>query len=645
MLSIFMLFAGQPVSAASVSKGDAELAHDKKKPVVTHTNKKPQAAQIKKDSRISPGKKRPKSTPEKRVPSQSLVKQPRIQTPAVGYCCSNGVVQSRQVTSGECKVKKGSWYNNLAKATSQCQPLTGFCITKNNKIVATDKKRCDQLRGNYYKNRAEAQNMVVKNQRKPLKKQDARPVSQGFCTSQGKVIPNITQLKCTQLKGAFYNQAHLARLALAKEKQQKQRALLQPGTQIEKPAKPVQAIASVNNGALSALGQNDRVGGIKVLDKNNSIRDPLLDMPEEGLFKPIEEDVSAPLPEGINWGKVPGSGVSGHEGRGRGGQGSGGSPQRDSWADEARRMWNDGISSVGELAAVALLYMNVDNDIDQRGMNDLPDGGGDRNQGMDDSSALDSHSSPPGGLGDDIADTIDPWLDWLEGLFDGVVGDDAAADGGLTDEQIRELISSNDDSDDSGDDSGDGTSGNSSDDDDSNDSDDDSDDNDQDDSDDSGDSDSSSDDSGDDQEEDSEETSEEGQPTGGDRGGRSGDGPSLGAQLASNLSIDLSSGRKKNQRVTGGGSGGGHISTPVSQPGKGDEHQTDSPDIQTEPEGNTVTGAGVRPVRQGESPYPGVGPNAQPGVDYEEEGPQILTNNGNPVRLNDWIIDDPRVHQ
>ena len=139
--------------------------------------------------------------------------------------------------------------------------------------------------------------------------------------------------------------------------------------------------------------------------------------------------------------------------------------------------------------------------------------------------------------------------------------------------------------------------------------------------------------------------SEEDYQTGGDRGGNGSPGPSLGAQLSESLSIDLTTGRKKHEKLTGGGSAGGHISTPLTQPGKGDEHQTDTPDIQIPLEDDTSQGVGIGPVVQHETPDPpGVGPNSQPSVDYEDNGPERIMNNGNPIRLPDWVIDDPRVH-
>lgn len=333
---------------------------------------------------------------------------------------------------------------------------------------------------------------------------------------------------------------------------------------------------------------------------------------DPGQFEPdLEKNVRTPLPAGIDWGKV----------HGRGG------PAGNDYIDAFFR-W-------------------IDQDIDQRGTNDLADGPQDggvwhmRGDGEWQRGAL-----PEADRG---WDPLSDLLEWLERLYDDVMGgDDAATGGGLTPEEIADLIGTDND-DTSG--SNDGTGGNTSDDDDNDDGDDndsddsdDSDDGDQDESDDSSDSDGG--DSGDDEGDDTEEGSDAGQPTGGDRGGRGGDGPSLGAQLSGKLSVDLSTGRKKHQRVTGGGGGGGHISTPVTQPGKGDEHQSDTPDIQTEPEDDTRTGEGVRPVRQPDTPGPGVGPNAQPGVDYEEDGPGLFINNdGNPVRLPDWIIDDPRADQ
>ena len=140
-------------------------------------------------------------------------------------------------------------------------------------------------------------------------------------------------------------------------------------------------------------------------------------------------------------------------------------------------------------------------------------------------------------------------------------------------------------------------------------------------------------------------TSEEGYQADADRGGRGGNGPSLGAQLSQSISIDLSTGRKKHEKLTGGGRRGGHVSTPLTQPGKGDEHQTDVPDLQITHEDDTSQGTGIGPVVRHETPYPpGVGPNAQPSVDYEDSGPLRTRNNGNPIRLPDWITDDPRVH-
>ena len=420
--------------------------------------------------------------------------------------------------------------------------------------------------------------------------QEKRGLKIGYCNT-GRKIFRLSEKVCGNRKGSFHAKLEGAQTEL---RRMNRHSSVSAASLIKK-----------RNRGLNEL--SPQVVGSGLLRDGSGPKDP-------GQFEPdLEKDVRTPLPAGIDWGKV----------HGRGG------PAGNDYIDAFFR-WIDG-------------------DIDQRGTNDLADGpqdGGDsggtwhmRGDGEW------QRGEPPGGRGwDPLSDA----LDWLEDRFDDIMGDGRQPDPGhgLTPEEIGDLIGTdNDGDDDDSSDSNDGTGGNTNDDDDNDDgNDDDSDDGDDgDDGDDSSDSDSG--DSGDDEGDDTEEGSEKGQPTGGDRGGRGGDGPSLGAQLSSNLSVDLSTGRKKHQRVTGGGDGGGHISTPVTQPGKGDEHRSDTPDIQTEPEDDTRTGEGVRPVRQHGTPDPGVGPNAQPGVDYEEDGPVLFMNNGNPVRLPDWIIDDPRVDQ
>ena len=210
----------------------------------------------------------PSTRNTKKAKATRTQKTSRKPIEALGWCCQKGSVNKKKITKSECTKQRGTFISLSSDPGNSC----GFC-SKDGKITAVttknQKNKCKSSKGHFYTSSSLAKKNLVwcctKNALQYTDKNSCKSVGQkyaqrktqtfiqnciaktGYCTTNGRILSNITQKKCNRLKGAFFTKRLHAQRDLVSKKAQvgKKRGSLKPIGQKDMTKEPL-TVAKTN---------------------------------------------------------------------------------------------------------------------------------------------------------------------------------------------------------------------------------------------------------------------------------------------------------------------------------------------------------------------------------------------------------------